>query len=158
MKKNPVLSCQTLMRLSQIINHMEVGKMKKRMITMVAVLLLLVSIMLPITEARAAMLSLLGSSTMTPAGKSVTFGGSSVSSVTEDTIKVSSTLWEQRSGTWYAVSSVTKTKENAVQVSASKTYTVSGGHYYRVTSTHTSKTGATTHTATSSTASRWIPE
>lgn len=131
--------------------------MKKRMVFTLAALLLFAAVAFPIAEARAEMRNLLGSSKMTPTGKSVAFGGSSFSSITEDTISVTSTLWEQRNGTWYAISSVTKTKENASTVSASKTYIVSGGYYYRVTSVHTSQTGAISHTVTTSTASTWIP-
>lgn len=131
--------------------------MKKRMVVALAALLLLAAVAFPVAEARAEMMNLLGSSNMTPTGKSVQFGGNSISSITEDTITVTSTLWEKRDGTWHAVSSVTKTKGNASQVSASKTYTVAGGHYYKVTSVHTSQTGAVSNTVTTSTASTWIP-
>ena len=123
----------------------------------VAILLLLTSIALPIVEVHAATMSALGSCYLSPSGTSVTFGGKTESSKTEDTIQVTVKLWEKRDGTWYEISSVSKSKTNAIRVTASKTVTVSGGHYYKVTATHFSQTGTVTSTSSSSTSPRWIP-
>jgi len=131
--------------------------MKRKMILTVAALLLLLAIALPITQANAAAKMALGSCYLSPSGKSVTFGGSTESATSEDTIRVTATLWEQRNGTWYYISSVSKTKQKSIKVTASKTVTVSGGHNYKVTATHFSQTGSVTSTSSSSTSSRWIP-
>ena len=85
--------------------------MKRKMILTVAALLLLLAIALPITQANAAAKMALGSCYLSPSGKSVTFGGSTESATSEDTIRVTATLWEQRNGTWYYISSVSKTKQ-----------------------------------------------
>ena len=131
--------------------------MRKRVVMFLAILLLLASVCWPAAEAHAAMMNLQGSCTLSVSGKSVTFSGRSTSSTIEDTIQVTVSLWEQRNGTWYEISSVSKTKQNTMQVTASKTVTVSGGYYYKVTAVHFSQTGSTSHTTYSSTSSRWIP-
>ena len=132
--------------------------MKRKMIVMVAALPLLVSVVLPVSEARAAMMDATGSCGMTRVGKSVTFSGRTSSGDDEDIIRVTITLQEKRDGIWYGVSSKTVTDENTDLVTASKTYTVSGGHYYRVYATHYAKTGAIVSTSSSNTESVWIPE
>lgn len=132
--------------------------MKKKMIVMVAALLLLASIALPILEARAAMMDVTGICSMSRVGKVVTFTGASESTYDEDTIRVTITLQEKRDGTWHGVSSRTKSKQNSDSVSTTKDYTVSGGHYYRVYATHYAKTGDVVSTSSSWTGSIWIPE
>lgn len=131
--------------------------MKKKMVISMALLLLLAAIVFPMAEARAATMNAYGTCYLSPSGTSVTFGGKTESSVFEDTIEVTVTLWEQRGGTWYEISSTSKTKLNAIKVTTSKTKTVSGGHYYKVTGTHVAQTGSVISTSTSSTAARWIP-
>lgn len=138
--------------------YVEVKKMKKKLVVTVAVLLLLVSIILPVAEARAAMMNAVGSCSMFRTGKCVTFSGCTTSVDDEDTIRVVITLQEKRDGTWHGVSSKTKTDHNTDYVTTTKDYTVSGGHYYRVHATHYVKTGDVVSTSSSNTASTWIPE
>jgi hypothetical protein len=136
---------------------LEVKRMKRKMIVMAAALLLLASILLPAIESLAAVLDAGGDCDMTVSGKEVTYSGSTTSSKSEDIIRVTVTLWEKRNGTWHSISSVTKTKENAISVSKSKTVTVSGGHYYKVTADHYVQTGSNSSTTNSYTSSVWIP-
>lgn len=130
--------------------------MKKRVVLFLAVLLLLASVCWPAAEAHATVMSVHGECGITASGKSVTFSGTTSSAKNEDTIQVTITLWEQRDGQWYAISSATKAKENAIFVAKSKTVTVSGGHYYKVTASHYVQTGSTSNSTTSSTSSIWI--
>lgn len=131
--------------------------MRKRFVMFLAILLLFASVCWPAVEAHAAVTNVIGSCYISPSGRSVTFGGRSLSSKTEDTIQVTVILWEQRNGTWYEVARVSKSKQNAILVTASKTVTVSGGYYYKATATHYAQTGSTSNTSSSSTSSVWIP-
>lgn len=92
------------------------------------------------------------------AGKSVTYSGYSSSAQTEDTISVKVKLMEKQSdGTWKQVgSSAYKSEDNDTYVSTAKTYSVAGGHYYKVVATHYSIKNGTSHTTQSSTSSVWI--
>jgi hypothetical protein len=132
--------------------------MRKKMVISMALLLLLAAIVFPMAEARAAMMDATGSCGMSRVGKSVTFSGLTLSSDDEDVIRVTITLQEKRDGVWHGVSSKSRTKENTDLVTASKTYTVSGGHYYRVYATHYAKTGNVESSTTSWTEQVWIPE
>ncbi len=132
--------------------------MKRKVIMLIAALLLLVSVVIPASEARAAMMDATGSCGMTRIGKSVTFSGRTSSGDDEDIIRVTITLQEKRGSTWYNVSSKTKTEYDSDFASTSKTYTVTGGYYYRVYADHYSKTGALECTSSSNTESVWIPE
>lgn len=136
--------------------YVEVTEMKRKMIVVVAALLLLTSVAFPIAEARAATMEAGGSCFMTPTGKSVEFGGTTSSGDDEDVIRITAILYEQRNGTWHEVARVSKTKYNNYFVSASKSVTVSGGHYYKVTSTHYVKTGSNESTSHGHTSSYWI--
>ena len=132
--------------------------MKKKMVISMALLLLLAAIVFTVAEARAAMMDATGSCSMTHVGKSVTFSGRTSSTDDEDIIRVTITLQEKRGSTWYGISSKTKTEHDSDFVSTSKTYTVTGGYYYRVYATHYAKTGDVESTANSWTTSVWIPE
>ena len=103
--------------------------MKRKMIVLAAALLLLVSVVIPASEARAAMKDAYGSCFLTPSGKSVTFGGKTSSANVEDTIEVSATLWEL----------------------------ISGGYYYKVTAHHFAQTGSTSSSSNTHTSNTWIP-
>ena len=131
--------------------------MKRKMIVLAAALLLLVSVVIPASEARAAMKDAYGSCFLTPSGKSVTFGGKTSSANVEDTIEVSATLWELRNGAWYAIASVSKSEQNSKSAKASKTVTVSGGYYYKVTAHHFAQTGSTSSSSNTHTSNTWIP-
>ncbi len=130
--------------------------MKKKMVISMALLLLLAAIVFPAAEARAAMRDAGGSSYLTPTGKSVQFGGTTSASDDEDVIKVTVVLHEKRDGSWHEIARTSKTRENTDYVSTSKTVTVSGGHYYKVTSTHYTKTGSVECTSYGESSSYWI--
>ena len=132
--------------------------MKKKMVISMALLLLLAAIVFPVAEARAATMNATGSCGMSRVGKSVTFSGLTSSNDDEDIIRVTITLQEKRDGVWHGVSSKSKTEENTDLVTASKTYTVTGGHFYRVYATHYTKTGTVICTSSSDTEPVWIPE
>lgn len=132
--------------------------MKRKMVVMVAALLLLASVALPIIEARAAMMDATGGCNISHVGKNVTFSGHTSSTYDEDTIRVTITLQEKRDGTWHGIASKTKTEQDADFVTTTKDYTVSGGHYYRVYASHYAKTGDVVSTSSSWTGSMWIPE
>lgn len=131
--------------------------MKKKAVVFLAMLLFLVSVCLPIAEAHAAMKEAAGDGFMSVSGKAVTFGGYTSSSSVEDIIRITVILFEQRGSSWYEVDRVAKTKYDASYVSASKTTTVSGGHYYRVKVIHYTKTGSVENSSSSYTAKQWIP-
>ena len=130
--------------------------MKKKMIVMVAALLLLVAIVLPVAEAQAAMMDVNGECTFNHSGRNVTYGGLTESGKTEDTIRVTVILWEKRSGTWYEVDRKTKTKTNSDIVETEKDFTVTGGYYYKVTATHYTCTNGVSASGSSSIGSFWI--
>lgn len=89
---------------------------------------------------------------MNNTGRSVSFSGYSTSAQTEDTIGITVILWEQRGTTWYEVARASSQLRNADYVDASGTKTVDGGHYYKVTGTHTSSKNGTNYSGTSETA------
>ena len=76
---------------------------------------------------------------------------------TEDTIGITVILWEQRGTTWYEVARASSQLRNTDYADASGTKTVDGGHYYKVTGTHTSSKNGTSYSVTSETSSKWIP-
>lgn len=86
--------------------------MKRKMIVMVAALLLLVSIVLPISDVQAATKEASGTCTLSHTGRSVKFRGVTSSSKDEEIIRVVVTLQEQRDGVWHSISSVSKTEYN----------------------------------------------
>lgn len=94
---------------------------------------------------------------MNNSGRSVSFGGYSSSAQTEDTIGVTIILWEKRGTTWYEIDRASDQLSREDYVDASGTKTVDGGHYYKVTGTHTSSKNGASYSTTSTTAERWIP-
>lgn len=99
-----------------------------------------------------------GSCYINHSGKSVSYGGNSSSAQIEDTISVRVKLMEKQSdGTWKQVGSTAYDSEtNSSYVAASGSYTVSGGHYYKVVATHYSLKNGVGHTTQSTTSSIWI--
>ena len=79
------------------------------------------------------------------------------SAMAEDTIGITVILWEQRGTTWYEVARASSQLRNTDYADASGTKTVEGGHYYKVTGTHTSSKNGISYSVTSETSSRWIP-
>ena len=76
--------------------------------------------------------------------------GSTTCNRTSDVVKV--TLYLQRlvGNTWTTVYTLgPKTATNAVYVSNSKNYTITGGYYYRVKGSHSAKKGSTTESTAS---------
>lgn len=130
--------------------------MKNRLTLLLAILLLLVAILLPVSETQAATKEASGTCNLTNSGRDVTFSGATLSTKTEDIISVTVTLQELRDGAWYYISSASKTEYNSDIASATKSCTVSGGHYYRAVATHYVQTGNTVSTTSTSTPSTWI--
>ncbi len=91
-------------------------------------------------------------------GRKVTYSGQSISGIIEDQISVSVSLNEYRNGSWYQVGpGIGDLEYNSDYAYASGSYTVNGGHYYKVTAIHTSVTGSYSHSETSETSAVWIP-
>lgn len=128
--------------------------MKKRILSLVLILIMCLSIC---TAALAATRQAGGSCYMSNTGRSVSFSGYSESAQAEDTIGITVILWEQRGTTWYEVARTSSQLRNTDYADASGTKTVDGGHYYKVTGTHTSSKNGTSYSVTSETSSKWIP-
>lgn len=128
--------------------------MKKRTLCLVLILIMCLSIC---TAALAATRQAGGRCYLNNTGRSVSFSGYSTSAQTEDTIGITVILWEQRGATWYEVARASNQLQNTDFVDAAGTKTVDGGHYYKVTGTHTSSKNGTSYSVTSETSSRWIP-
>lgn len=97
-----------------------------------------------------------GDSLISVSGTSVSYGGSSASAVTEDTITVISYLQREQGTTWITVDSVSKSANNASYVSVSKNVTVTGGYYYRTRSYHQSSTDGVVYGFYSYSSSKWV--
>lgn len=130
--------------------------MKRKMNVMIAALLLLVSVVLPISKARASMMNVTGDCSFSNSGRNVTFGGETDSGKVEDEIGVTAILWEKQGNTWVEVSRVSKTRYDSDYVDTDKSYSITGGHYYKVTATHYTCTNGVTSTGSSHTGSFWI--
>lgn len=128
----------------------------KKMIVLLVAMVFLVSTGWPCSEAQASTKGATGSCSLSCTGKSVKFRGTSSSAVSEDVIMVKISLQELRDGAWYGIANTSKTENKSSNAYASKSYTVSGGHYYRVVAIHYSKTGSTVTTSSSQTNSTWI--
>lgn len=131
--------------------------MRNRFTLLLAVLLLFVAIVLPVSETFAAVKNAGGNCFIGPTGKSVSYGGSTSSADDEDEIQVTVILYEKRSGKWYEIGRLSRTDYDTDYVSVSTTVTVTGGHYYKVTSTHYTRTGTTESNSSGSTGEYWIP-
>ena len=128
--------------------------MKKRILSLALILILCLSIC---TAALAATRQAGGRCYMNNTGRSVSFGGYSTSAQTEDSIGITVILWEKRGTTWHEVARASNKLKDADFVAASGNKTVDGGHYYKVTGTHTSSKNGTSYSVTSETSSKWIP-
>ena len=128
--------------------------MKKRILFLVLILILCFSIY---TAALAITRQAGGSCYMKNTGRSVSFSGYSESAQTEDSIGITVILWEKRGITWHEVARASNKLKDADFVAASGNKTVDGGHYYKVTGTHTSSKNGTNYSGTSETSSKWIP-
>ena len=128
--------------------------MKKRILSLALILILCLSIC---TAALAATRQAGGRCYMNNTGRSVSFGGYSTSAQTEDSIGITVILWEKRGITWHEVARASNKLKDADFVAASGNETVDGGHYYKVTGTHTSSKNGTNYSGTSETSSKWIP-
>ena len=121
--------------------------MKKRILSLVLILIMCLSIC---TAALAATRQAGGRSYFDNTGRSVSFGGYSTSAQTEDSIGITVILWHE-------VARASNKLKDADFVAASGNKTVDGGHYYKVTGTHTSSKNGTNYSGTSETSSKWIP-
>ena len=100
-----------------------------------------------------------GSGSLTIAGKgSVTISGSTSAYQKVDEIKVTLHLQRLQNGSWVHVLTMgPKTAYGASYVSNSRTYSVAGGYFYRVTGTHTAIKGGTPESLVSFTDGIWVP-
>ena len=97
-----------------------------------------------------------GACTMGVSGRTVTYTGESDSEQIEDFISITVTLWEKRGSVWYQVDSTSKSATNSDYVYTSDSFTVDGGHYYKVSATYYVRTNGVSYSSGSETASRWI--
>ncbi|MEL7610366.1 MAG: DUF6147 family protein [Bacillota bacterium] len=133
--------------------------MKRRLIGFVLTLVMILVACAPAATAAIVTPMMIsgGDCSLNNSGRNVTYAGYTSSPMTEDIISVTLTLMELRSGTWYAVNSTTKTLTNASYVSTSKSYTVTGGGYYKVKGYHCSNTDGQITSVNSESAAVWIP-
>ncbi len=134
--------------------------MKKRILcTCLALILCLLSASPAFADAKASggTRQAVGRCAMSVSGKTVSFSATSTSGITEDVISASAYLWENHSGTWICVGSVTDTRNNTWKAVAGTSAGVAGNYYYRVTGSHYSETGGVSYTSTSYTGQCWIP-
>ena len=120
--------------------------MKKR--TICAMLVLIICLSVAVT-AMAATRQADGTCSLTNTGRNVVFDGESSSSQIEDEIGVTVVLWEKRGTVWYQIARASKSLMNTDYVYVSGTKTVEGGHYYKVTGTHTSEKNGVSHSGLS---------
>lgn len=87
----------------------------------------------------------------------VNVSGNTSCNRTSDVVKVTLHLQRLVGNTWTTVYTLgPKTATNAVYVSNSKNYTITGGYYYRVKGSHSAKKGSTTEVTASYTDGLWI--
>lgn len=83
--------------------------------------------------------------------------GETVARQSVDSVKVTLHLQRLQGGNWVTIASYGPTvKYNTYYVSASRTYSVSGGYYYRTTGTHTVIEGDKFESAASATNGVWV--
>lgn len=98
-----------------------------------------------------------GRCSMSNSGKNVSYSGYSSSLQIEDTISVTVKLMEKRGSSWYQVGSrAYSSLNNSDYVSAGSSFTVDGGHYYKVVASHYSLKDGTGRTVGSETSEKWI--
>lgn len=131
--------------------------MKKRVLCLVLAMVLSLSVTATALAATVTPMMASGRSSMSANGRNVSFAGYSISAQTEDIIRITVILWEQRGSTWYEVSRASNELQNDDYVSTTGLKTVTGNHYYKVTGIHYSQTNGQSYTVTSETSSTWIP-
>lgn len=100
-----------------------------------------------------------GSGQVTIAGtRKVTVAGSTSAYQKVDKIKLTLYLQRLENGSWVHVLTMgPKTAYNSNYVSNTRTYSVAGGYYYRVTGAHTIIEGSTSETISSASNGVWVP-
>ena len=131
--------------------------MKKRVFCLVLAMVLCASAATSALAATVTPMQASGRSSMSSEGRNVSFGGYSISAQTEDVIRITVILWEQRGSTWCEVARASDEVKNGDYVSTSGSKTVTGGYYYKVTGTHYSQKGGQSYSVTSETSSKLIP-
>lgn len=99
-----------------------------------------------------------GGGNITAIGKgSVRISGETVARQSVDSVKVTLHLQQLKGDNWVTVASYGPTvKYNTYYVAASRTYSVAGGYYYRMTGSHTVIEGDKFESAASATDGVWV--
>lgn len=99
-----------------------------------------------------------GGGNITAIGKgSVRISGETVARQSVDSVKVTLHLQQLKGDNWVTIASYGPTvKYNTYYVAASRTYSVAGGYYYRMTGSHTVIEGDAFESAVSSTDGVWV--
>lgn len=90
-------------------------------------------------------------------GRTVNYSGYTRSTQTEDTIGVTIKLMEKRDSVWYRIGTYSKSLDNANYVSKTGSTTVTGGHYYKLITTHSFETNGVYSETKTTSAEIWIP-
>ena len=91
-------------------------------------------------------------------GRQVYLSGSTNCHRVSDEVKITLTLQRLEGGSWVYVNSLSPVSAyNTYTVSASGTFSVTGGYYYRVHGSHTAKKGNVSETCSSNSDGIWIP-
>ena len=89
--------------------------------------------------------------------RSVMITGSTTARQVSDSVKVTVHLQQLKNGSWVTIASYGPvTKYNNYYVSTSRTYSVTGGYYYRMTGGHTVIENGVFESATSATNGVWV--
>ncbi|MDO4322870.1 MAG: DUF6147 family protein [Lachnospiraceae bacterium] len=90
--------------------------------------------------------------------RKVTVSGNTSAYQNVDQITVTLHLQQLKNGSWVTVTTLgPRTKYGGHYVSNSRTYSVDGGYYYRVTGGHTAIKGGKPESITSATNALWVP-
>ena len=89
--------------------------------------------------------------------RTVLLTGNTVARQTGDSVKVTMHLQQLKNGSWVTIASYGPvTKSNTYYVSASRSYSVAGGYYYRMTGSHTVIENGVFESAASATDGIWV--
>lgn len=97
-----------------------------------------------------------GTISMSPSGRTISFSGYSTSAQTEDIIRITVILWEQRGSSWYEVARASEESQNTDIVTVASSKKVDGEHYYKLTGIHYSKKNGKSYSVTSRTSAKWV--
>lgn len=99
-----------------------------------------------------------GSGRITITGnRTVMVTGDTIARQNVDSVKVTTHLQQLKNGSWVTIASYGPvTKSNTYYVSASRSYSVAGGYYYRMTGSHTVIENGVFESASSSTDGIWV--